>query len=367
MNRRRFVIVFGLVFSDAVAANDENQDPNKLENKFLHSIDSPFKAMPSCAYKHSDNQTPNSIRANIRPVLGDISQQGMFMKDCPWQPMSGRFTPCDGRTSPMVKLVDQAVSPIPPSKFAPRASIAIQTSLIKDISPLKPLVYFHRRIPSPWKPPAASSSNIPPAPPSTPELPNEAGMGPFQSQSNQLFLKNVSPYPASQSCGASPIGPFNGPKLFFPPSPNATANGIVLPQGNILYGITQVSPTMMTSPLANHQSSSCPPSVNPSPTPIDSHLAHHPGLVVPQSQTPTASTNVDIPNQTPQIFTQPVNLTSVSEVSHFTPCQFQQPPMGKRPCMLMNVGGHGETPTNTTDITNNENVSRKLCLASENA
>ena len=338
----------------------------------MHSTDSPFKAMPSCAYKQTDDQVPNSVCVTNRPVLGEISQQGMIIKDphqrssCQWQPMAGRFTPRDGRISPMVRLVDQAVSPIPTGKLAPRASIAIQASLIKDISPLKPLVFLHHRIPSPWKPPAASPSKIPPVPPSTPELPNEAGVGPFQSRGNQLLLRNISPYPASQSCGTSPIGPFNGPKLFFPPSPNATANGIMLPQGNILYGITQVPPPTMTPPLANHQSSSCPPSVNPSPTPIDSQLTHNPILVVPQSHVPNLNTTVGIFNQTPEILTQPASLTPVSEVSHLTPCQFQQTQAGKRPCRLMNVGGQGETPS-TIDMTANESVPRKLCLASENA
>lgn len=336
----------------------------------MHSTNSPFKVMSSCAYVKSENQAPNPVPANMvssRPVLGEISQQGMCMREphqrssCQWQHVVGRFTGLHGRTSPMVRLVDQAVSPIQPSKLAPRTSIAIQASLIKDISPLKPLVFLHRRIPSPWKPPAVSPSNIPPAPPPTPELPNQASMGPFQSQGNCILLRSISPYPASQSCSSSPIAPFNSPRLFFPPSPNASGNGTVLPQGNLLYDVSHVPTSTMTTPLQNHQSNSCPGSVNPSPTPLDTGLTYTPGLVVPHSKIP--SPNACMRSQTPQPFIRPTSLTP--EVFPITPCQ--QPPTGKRPCMLMAAQVQGETPSSTIDTIANENVSRKLCLTNANA
>ena len=353
-----------MIFVDAVKESSDNQDSSQAghESKFMHSTNSPFKVMSSCAYKQSESQDVNPEPANMvsnRPVLGEISQQ---RSSCQWQQIVGCFPAHSGRNSPMVKLVDQAVSPIPPSKLVPRASIAIQASLIKDISPLKPLVFLHHHIPSPWKPPTASPSNIPPAPPSTPELPNEPGVGPFQSQGNRMYMRNVSPYPTSQSCGSSPVAPFTGTKLFFPPSPSAPANGMVLPRGNLLYGVNQVSPPIITSPLSNQQSNSCPPSVNPSPIPLDTGLPYSPGLIVPRSQVPSPS--VSMTSQTPQPFTQPAFFTP--EVHAFTPCELQQPPTGKRPCMLMNAGSLDETPPNTANTTGNENVSRKLCLTNEN-
>ena len=332
----------------------------------MHSNNSPFKIMSSCAYKHHENQHPqhSNVIGHGRTVLGELSQQGIAVREphhrssCQWQQMVGHFKPRDGRTSPMVHLVDQAVSPIPPSKLVPRASIAIQASLVKDISPLKPLVFLHQRIPSPWKPPAASPSRIPPAPPSTPELPNEVAMAvaPFQSQGTRMFPRSVSPYHGSQSCGSSPVAPFTGASLFFPPSPKT------LPQGNLLYGVNQIPQPTMTSPLPNHQSNFCPLSINPSPTPVESGINHTPNLMIPRSQIPILNTNVGIP---PHLFTQPTSATPVSEISSFTPCQLQQVPTGKRPCMLMNSGLEA-TPSNI-DTTANENVARKLCLASDNA
>lgn len=352
---------------DTVKESSDNQGQSETENesKFMHSSNSPFKVMSSCAYKQSENQDTNPGPSHIisnRPVLAEISPpEPQQRSSCQWQQAVGCFPAHNGRNCPMVQLVDQAVSPIPPSKLVPRASIAIQASLIKDISPLKPLVYVRHRIPSPWKPPAASPSNIPPAPPSTPELPNEACAGPFQSQSNRMFLRNVSPYPTSQSCGSSPVGLFGGAKLFFPPSPNAAANGMVLPHGNLLYGVNQVSPLTISPTVSNQQSNSCPPSVNPSPVPLDAGLHYSPGVIAQRSQPPSPS--VSMASQTPQPFTQLSFFTP--EVPTFTPCQFQQPPGGKRPYMLMNTGGLDETPTNTVDATGNESVSRKLCLTNE--
>lgn len=340
----------------------------------MHSTDSPFKAMSSCAYNQSETQTSNALSANTNtivtgnagPILDERwQQQGIYMKEphygsnCKWQQMARRFTTGDGPTSPMVQLVDQAVSPIPPSKLNPRSSIAIQASLIKDISPLKPPVFLHHRIPSPWKPPAVSPSNTPPAPPPTPELPNKAGMGPFQSQGNQIFMRSVSPYPVSQSCGPSPVAPFSCAKLFFPPSPN---DGMAFSQGNILYGITQVSPPTLTPPLSSRQSNSCPPSINPSPISVDSSLTYTPELVEPHSQIASSSTSVPtgiLSTEIPQSSTQSASLHTVAE--SFTPSQLRK--TKKQPSMLSGAGRLGETPSSSINTATSENVSRQLCLS----
>ena len=349
---------------------DENEDPSKRENetKFMHSTNSPFKVMSACAYSDSEKAVPantNPAGSGMPVFVGRTEREGVVKEprqrsSCQWQHIVGHST------SPMVKFVDQAVSPIPPSKLPPRASIAVQASLVKDISPLKPLVFLHHRIPSPWKPPTGPPSTIPPAPPSTPELPNEGAVGPFQSQPGRMFIRSVSPYPrsvspyllsASQSCGSSPVGLFNEANLFFPPSPNT--KNMVLTQGNLLYGSNQVMiPHSMTPPLSTPQSNSCPSSVNPSPISIDAYTPGNVALgnVVSQSPMPL-----------PEFLTLPATMTPASEPTKFTPCQPHPAPTGKQPCILMNAGGLGETPTSDLDAAANENVARKLCLTNESA
>lgn len=390
-----------VVGQDINQANDENTDPEKVDSqaKFMHSTNSPFKVMTACQTNDcqfnmaavNTSSQPN-LSNNETQALEDRRKQAVLQEQrqiyqrtgAQWRHMVGQMPRYERGASPrMVELVDQAVSPIPPGKLVPRASIAVQASLIKDISPLKPLVFLHHRIPSPWKQPGASPISVPPAPPSTPELPNELAGVAFQSQ---VYLRSVSPYPisGSKSCSSSPVGPFSGAKLFFPPSPSpptSSINNLVLPQASLLYNVNQImsstSPANMTSPQTNHHSNSCPPSVNPSPIPVDCGLAFGAGIVIPgaRNSNPTCAqiaVPLSMPQQNPgQVFSRPATMTPSPQASNFTPCQYRQPltacPGAKNPCMVGYTGGLGETPSYNMDETLKDTVSRKLCLTNENS
>ena len=371
----------------------------------MHSSNSPFKVMAACAYGQvnnppNNNEQTNIINYNECQVLEERQKQQTLLQkqriinqsDEPqWPHVVGHLRSQDHGSSPrMPRLVDQAVSPIPPSKMVPRASIAVQTNLIKDVSPLKPLVILHRHIPSPWKPPGVSPSSVPPAPPCTPELPNELATGPFQSQANKVYVRSVSPYPVSgsQSCNSSPVGSFNGPKLFFPPSPTtptSSINSLVLPQAGLFYNVNQAmssSIANITSPQARRHSNSCPPSVNLSPTPIDPNLPYGSGVAIPGPRTQNSNVNnipvvvpLSMPQQTSEkFFNNSGIITSSSQAANLTPYQHGQhhPADGylglKHPCMMVNQArGSSETPSTNIEETFKDGVSRKLHLTGENS
>ena len=337
--------------------------------------------MSSCAYNYHGAQVLDERRK--QEALFQEQHQIYQNSESQWhQHMAGQLKNMVPGSSPkMVQLVDQAVSPIAPSKLVPRASIAVQASLIKDISPLKPLVFL-QHVPSPWKPPAATPSSVPPAPPSTPELPNKIAVGPFQSQADKLYLPSVSPFPVSgsQSCSSSPVGTFCGAKLFFPPSPTlptSTINSLVLPQAGQLYAfnhVMQATQGNMISPPTHHHSNSCPASVNPSPTPLDTGLPFSSGVVVPGTQTPRPNTSdkIVLPQEIPEQLRNRSAITTPSPLTvNFTPCQYKQPPAGYSTLlnfckMVSQTGGVGETPSsNVAETLINNNTSRKLNLTNE--
>ncbi|XP_046844478.1 uncharacterized protein LOC124438390 isoform X2 [Xenia sp. Carnegie-2017] len=332
----------------------------EIEKKPIYSVNPSFKVMSSV------NELPRSHLSKFVPVnlpcdLSDRSNLEHKPKsNCQWQPIDGRFTPHNGHHSPIVRFVDEASSPIPPCKLVPHASIAIQTSLIENISPLKPLVYVNRNVQSPWKPQLTSPIPTPPVPPSTPELPYENNIGPFQSQYTQQYSRRVtSPYPTSASCRSSPMLPLTqGTRYFFPPSPHQPSmNSGPISQASHMYGV-------VSQPV--YQSNSCPPSIKSSPIPFDPKQMKSPGISQLCSMMPTPCTNKLVKNMETQTIKPKARRSISTNMAEIPSPSGHMQAFKRKEQVEADVASNGKTPTSGNEDTAQPKNTPKLCSPKEN-
>ena len=148
------------------SADDAYSIRQDTDAGFSHSTTSPFKSLqegknvPSVS---SPKQTSPTGKLNLASPEQKIllerqkqrqlleEQEGFDSQDERWKRMERELDkafPKGGPTRPM--MVHQSSSPLPYDALVEQTSVAIQASLIDDLSPLKPLSYY-RKVKSPWK------------------------------------------------------------------------------------------------------------------------------------------------------------------------------------------------------------------------
>lgn len=148
------------------SADDVLSTKHDVNGGFSHSISSPFKSIHdedneltqrSPVQAASDgNQNLSSPEQKIllerkkqQQLLDE--QRGFHSQDERWKRIERELDkafPKAGPSRPM--MVHQSSSPLPYDALVEQASVAIQASLIDDISPLKPLS-FYRKLKKPWQ------------------------------------------------------------------------------------------------------------------------------------------------------------------------------------------------------------------------
>ena len=298
------------------SADDFSTILQKTDNGFSHSSTSPFKSIDDgrkdltpCSPKQSspkaslDHSSPEQKilleRQKQQKLLEE--QRGFDSQDERWKRMERQLEkafPNPGPSRPM--MVHQSSSPLPYDELVEQSSVAIQASLIDDVSPLKPLSYY-RKLKSPWKDPGSlQSSRQASATPSPIQFQNNCALN---SMSNPHALTPTPILPATErpiqvnnSCPSNTI---------FLQIPAQPGNG-----GSVLWA------------------TATPPSGNSTPSPdqlikVMGQTVNTPLLYSPRSLTPTPEPgNVD--------------LSQVSSVVEFTtPCMtmgdVQQPLAGNQP------------------------------------
>ena len=148
------------------SADDVSLIKHNAEAGFSHSSTSPFKsiedgkkaATPCSPRQSSPNGILNQSSPEQKILLERQKQQklleeqrGFDSQDERWKRIERELEkafPKGGLSRPM--MVHQSSSPLPYDALVEQSSVAIQASLIDDVSPLKPLSYY-RKTQSPWK------------------------------------------------------------------------------------------------------------------------------------------------------------------------------------------------------------------------
>lgn len=234
------------------SADDFSTILQKTDNGFSHSSTSPFKSIDDgrkdltpCSPKQSspkaslDHSSPEQKilleRQKQQKLLEE--QRGFDSQDERWKRMERQLEkafPNPGPSRPM--MVHQSSSPLPYDELVEQSSVAIQASLIDDVSPLKPLSYY-RKLKSPWKDPGSlQSSRQASATPSPIQFQNNCALN---SMSNPHALTPTPILPATErpiqvnnSCPSNtiflqiPAQPGNGGPVLWatatPPSGSST-------------------------------------------------------------------------------------------------------------------------------------------------
>ena len=150
------------------SADDVSSIKHEADAGFSHSSTSPFKSIrdekkepTSCSSRQaSPSGTVNQSSPEQKILLERQKQQklleeqrGFDSQDERWKRIERELEkafPKGGPSRPM--MVHQSSSPLPYDALVEQSSVAIQASLIDDLSPLKPLSYY-RKLQSPWKNP----------------------------------------------------------------------------------------------------------------------------------------------------------------------------------------------------------------------
>lgn len=148
------------------SADDVSLIKQETDNGFFHSSSSPFKSVQE---EKKDSSLSSPKQASPREKFDQPSpeqkillerqkqqklleeQRGFDSQDERWKRIEHELEkafPKAGPSRPM--MVHQSSSPLPYDALVEQSSVAIQASLIDDLSPLKPLSYY-RKIKSPWK------------------------------------------------------------------------------------------------------------------------------------------------------------------------------------------------------------------------
>lgn len=148
------------------SADDVASIKQETDGGFFHSSTSPFKrfqeekngpslcspkqASPSGKLDHPSPEQKILLERQKQQKLLE-EQRGFDSQDERWKRIEHELEkafPKAGPSRPM--MVHQSSSPLPYDALVEQSSVAIQASLIDDLSPLKPLSYY-RKIKSPWK------------------------------------------------------------------------------------------------------------------------------------------------------------------------------------------------------------------------
>ncbi|XP_078360169.1 uncharacterized protein LOC144644531 [Oculina patagonica] len=158
------------------SADDVSSIKQETDGGFSHSSNSPFKsiqdekkgpsvsspkqASPSGKFNQSSPEQKILLERQKQQKLLE-EQQGFDSQDERWKRIERELEkafPKGGPSRPM--MVHQSSSPLPYDALVEQSSVAIQASLIDDLSPLKPLSYYCK-VKSPWKNTESLQSSCP--------------------------------------------------------------------------------------------------------------------------------------------------------------------------------------------------------------
>ena len=181
-SRRSLFMTGNMEYEDAPepkrrrSADDVSSIKQETDGGFSHSTNSPFKSIqdekktssvsspkqssPCGAFNQSSPEQKILLERQKQQKLLE-EQQGFDSQDERWKRIERELEkafPKGGPSRPM--MVHQSSSPLPYDALVEQSSVAIQASLIDDLSPLKPLSCY-RKIKSPWKNPESLQSSCP--------------------------------------------------------------------------------------------------------------------------------------------------------------------------------------------------------------
>lgn len=193
------------------SADDVSSIKQEADAGFSHSPTSPFKSfqeekkVPTVGSPKQTSPTGKSNQASPeQKILLERQKQqklleeqrGFDSQDERWKRIERELEkafPKGGPCRPM--MVHQSSSPLPYDALVEQTSVAIQASLIDDLSPLKPLSYY-RKVKSPWKnTESQQSSCTASATPSPVPFQNGSGLNSF---SNPHAMSPVPILPATE-------------------------------------------------------------------------------------------------------------------------------------------------------------------------
>lgn len=148
------------------SADDVSSIKHNIDGGFSHSSTSPFKSIQDekkeqtpCSSRQASPGGTLKLSSPEQKILLEREKQqklleeqrGFDSQDERWKRIERELEkafPKGGPSRPM--MVHQSSSPLPYDALVEQSSVAIQASLIDDVSPLKPLSYY-RKLTSPWK------------------------------------------------------------------------------------------------------------------------------------------------------------------------------------------------------------------------
>ena len=248
------------------------------EVRFSHSSTSPFKrfagennkATPSGSRQGSPNDKPSQTSPEQKILLERQKQQKLLEEQRDFDSQDERWKriefelekafPKAAHSRPT--MVHESSQPLPHDSLVGQSSVAIQASLIDDLSPLKPLSYY-RKSTSAWKSDSCSVSSA-----------ASASLSPVSLQSASVMSSFANPHALS-------------PVPILPASERPTNFGNTNAAKGLLL---QIPPSSSSSVV---WATPTPPSGNSTPSPSHfirvqpGHSVNTPALYSPRSLTPT--------------------------------------------------------------------------------
>lgn len=282
------------------SADDVSLIKQESDGGFIHSSTSPFKSIqgenkglslgsPKQASPRGkcDQPSPEQKilleRQKQQKLLEE--QRGFDSQDERWKRIEHELEkafPKAGPSRPM--MVHQSSSPLPYDALVEQSSVAIQASLIDDLSPLKPLSYY-RKVKSPWKnSESLQSSSSASATPSPVPFQNGSALNSFN---NVHAMSPVPILPATERpSNVSNVCPSNS---FFFQIPASAGNGASLvwatptpPSGSSTPSPDQLIKMAVGQP-ANTPMLYSPRSLTPTPEPAHSDTSLHQSILATPS------------------------------------------------------------------------------------
>ncbi|XP_068711100.1 transcription factor E2F8-like isoform X4 [Montipora foliosa] len=265
------------------SADDVSSIKSDGNGSFFHSISSPFKSISndkkpkspvlvnSCVKIHlpSPEQKILLERQKQQKLLEE--QQGFDSQDERWKRIERELEkafPKSGPGRPM--MVHQSSSPLPYDALVEQSSVAIQASLIDDVSPLKPLSYY-RKVKPLWHNSDSLQSSSQASPTPSPVQFQTAAGSTANSLSNPHALSPIPILPASERPQSQVGNACSGNALFLH-IPNQASNGSSVlwatptpPSGNSTPSPDQL--IRITAPAVNTPLLYSPRSLTPTPEP----------------------------------------------------------------------------------------------------
>ena len=239
------------------SADDVSSIKSDGNGSFFHSISSPFKSINndkkpkspvlvnSCVKIHlpSPEQKILLERQKQQKLLEE--QQGFDSQDERWKRIERELEkafPKSGPGRPM--MVHQSSSPLPYDALVEQSSVAIQASLIDDVSPLKPLSYY-RKVKPLWHNSDSLQSSSQASPTPLPVQFQTAAGSTANSLSNPHALSPIPILPAFEKSQSQVGNACSGNALFLH-IPNQASNG-----SSVLWA-TPTPPSGNSTPSPDH-------------------------------------------------------------------------------------------------------------------